>query len=111
MRKGEATRPPSWGSWRVSQGPPGLAAVARMGVRVDRPLEQNMDFVKVLELAGKFTLLIAALSWFLEFRAREQARQDAVKAKHYLNSGLRNLAVHDCDRRMTSHNQPERSPR
>ena len=44
---------------------------------------RSWDFVKALELAGRFTLLVAVVSWFLEADDREKARQDAVKAKHY----------------------------
>ena len=44
---------------------------------------RTWDFVKVLELAGKFTLLIAAVTWVLQAGDREKARQDAIKAKHY----------------------------
>jgi hypothetical protein len=34
-------------------------------------------------LAGRFTILIVAVTWFFEFDDRERARQDAIKAKHY----------------------------
>jgi hypothetical protein len=44
---------------------------------------RSWDFVKVLELAGRFTILIVAVTWFFEFDDREKARQDAIKAKHY----------------------------
>src|SRR4051812_44630575 len=44
---------------------------------------QSWDFVKVLELVSKFALLVAAVSWVWEYNAREQARLDALKAKHY----------------------------
>jgi hypothetical protein len=46
----------------------------------------SWDFVKVLDLAGKFSLLFGAVgvwTYFTEADEREKARQDAVKAKHY----------------------------
>ena len=68
---------PAWlGRCRQDGRPSGSSTGAKHGFR------------ESLEPAGKFTLLIAALSWFLEFRAREQARQDAVKAKHYRFAGF-----------------------
>ena len=44
---------------------------------------RNWDFVKVLELAGKFALVVTAVTWLWEAGDREKARQDAIKAKHY----------------------------
>ena len=50
------------------------------------------DFVKILELAGKFGLVIAAASYLLQIPAQRQAREDAQKAKRYQAWALINSA-------------------
>jgi uncharacterized protein YjbI with pentapeptide repeats len=50
------------------------------------------DFVKILELAGKFGLVAAVASYLLQIPAQRQAREDALKAKRYQAWALINSA-------------------
>jgi uncharacterized protein YjbI with pentapeptide repeats len=50
------------------------------------------DFVKLLELLGKFGLVIAAGTYLFEIPAQRQAREDALKAKRYQAWALINSA-------------------
>src|SRR5215208_1269213 len=77
------TPPPTWSEWKARHGrwaaPLSFEWTSEWIVHWSR----SWDFVKVFELAGKLALLVAALSWVVESGARERARLDAVKAKHY----------------------------
>ena len=50
------------------------------------------DIVKILELIGKFGLVIAAATYLFEIPAQLQAREDALKAKRYQAWALINSA-------------------
>jgi hypothetical protein len=76
-------KPPIWQEWRTQQGHLSWVLSPEWLSEWIVYWSRSWDFVKVLELAGKFTLLIAAVSWVLEASDRERAREDAIKAKHY----------------------------
>jgi hypothetical protein len=71
-----AAKPPTWREWKARHGrwawPLSFEWAAEWVVYWSR----HWDFVKALELAGQFTLLLAVISWFWEAGDRQ-------KTKHY----------------------------
>jgi uncharacterized protein YjbI with pentapeptide repeats len=83
LDKAATKPPPSWQEWKKLYGFWGWVLWPEWAAEWVVYLSRNWDFVKALELAGRFTILIVAVTWFLEFDDRERAREDAKKAKHY----------------------------
>jgi hypothetical protein len=83
----DTRKPPTWKQLRERPGR--SRAVALLPEWLSEWIihwSHSWDFVKVLDLAGKFSLLFGAVgvwTYFTEADEREKARQDAVKAKHY----------------------------
>jgi uncharacterized protein YjbI with pentapeptide repeats len=83
LDKAATKPPPSWQEWKKLYGFWDWVLWPEWAAEWVVYLSRNWDFVKALELAGRFTILIVAVTWFLEFDDRERAREDAKKAKHY----------------------------
>ena len=70
-----STKPPTWGDWKARYRRWAWPLSFEWVVHWSR----HWDFVRVLELAGRFTILSVAVTWFFEFDNHERARQDAIK--------------------------------
>jgi hypothetical protein len=81
--KETSVRPLGWRAWKDKHGRWAWLLWFEWASEWIVHWSQRWDFVKVLGLAGKFALLIAAVSWIWEYGAREQARLDILKTKHY----------------------------
>jgi Pentapeptide repeats (8 copies) len=68
-----------------------VARIRSLSERIVRWGDKS-DFVKLLELLGKFGLVIAAATYLFEIPAQRQAREDALKAKRYQAWALINSA-------------------
>lgn len=77
--------PPTWQKWKEKHGPLAVATGVEWLSQHVVYWGSNSDFVKLLELAGKFTILIAVLSWFL-------GASDRAKERHYRAWGVVNTA-------------------
>jgi uncharacterized protein YjbI with pentapeptide repeats len=75
--------PLTWNQWKAQHGHWAELLFFEWASEWIVHWSRSWEFVKVLELSGKLTLLVAAISWVLESGSREEARQDALKAKHY----------------------------
>jgi uncharacterized protein YjbI with pentapeptide repeats len=79
--------PPTWQEWKVQHRHWAWLLAPEWISEWLVYLSRSWDFVKVLELAGKFALLFSVVvgvwTYFAEADEREKARQDAIKAKHY----------------------------
>jgi BTB/POZ domain-containing protein KCTD9 len=85
---------PPEGSANSAIEPPPTKPSARIKALSERIVRwgDKSDFVKLLELAGKFGLVIAAATYLFEIPAQRQAREDALKAKRYQAWALINSA-------------------
>jgi hypothetical protein len=87
-----ADQPPeASASSEIEPPPPKPSALVALSERIVRWGAES-DFVKLLELAGKFGLVIAAASYLVQIPAQRQAREDALKAKRYQAWALINSA-------------------
>jgi hypothetical protein len=75
--------PPTWLEWRLRYGAWAWALSPEWMSEWIVYFSRNWDFVKVVELVGKFAFLSIAVTWFFEADERQKARRDAMKAKHY----------------------------
>ena len=86
-RSFESTKPPSWSEWKAQNG--SKRWYWRILLEVEWALEwfvyrlRGLALFELLELAGKLTIVVAIIFWFLEADQRARQAEEAIKERHY----------------------------